>query len=61
MQMELYQFLMRNLSISVDMGTEYETYGEYATCNVTLSLRNPETGEMEVIGNAYDSVSINRD
>jgi hypothetical protein len=61
MRMELFQFLMQNLSISVDMDTEYETYGEYATCNITLSLRNPETGEVEVIGNSYDSASINRD
>jgi hypothetical protein len=60
-KMELFDFLVKNLSISMNIDTEYETYGQYATCNVSLSLRNPETGEVEEIGNAYDSISISKD
>jgi hypothetical protein len=60
-KMELFEFLRKNLSISMNMSTEYESCSEYATCNVSLSLINPETGEVEEIANAYDSVSISKD
>jgi len=60
-QMELFEFLRTSLSVDVSMDTEYESYGEYATCSVTVRIRHPETGEYERIADGYDSVCINRD
>jgi hypothetical protein len=60
-QLELFEFLRTNLSVDVNMDTEYETYGEYATCSVSIRIRNPETGEYEEMASGYDSLCINRD
>jgi hypothetical protein len=61
LRMELFEFLRENLSIDMNMDTDYEGCNEYATCNVTLSIRNPESGEYVDIGSAYDSVCISKD
>jgi hypothetical protein len=59
-EMEMYEFLRRNLTVDVSMDTEYECDNEYATCNVSVRVRNPETEEWDEVGSGYDSTCIRR-
>ena len=57
-RIELFEFLRSNVLVDVEMGSEYECGREYATCNVSLRMRNPETGDWVEIGGGYGSVHI---
>lgn len=59
--MEIFEFLRRNLSVQISVDTEYECGREYATSNASIRLRNPETDEWEDISSSYDSVCISSD
>jgi len=61
METEIYEFLLKNLTVEVSMDTEHECDREYATCSVSVRIRNPETGGWVEVGRDYGSTCIRRD
>lgn len=57
-EIEMYEFLRRNMSIEVTMDTEYECEREYVTCNASVRIRNPETEVWEDISSDYGSACV---
>jgi len=49
------------MSLNVVLDNSFEGFNEYANCSVTLSMLNPDIGEMEEIASDNDSVCINSD
>ena len=57
---ELLEILRERLHLSIDIDTEYECSGEYATFSISLDFTDDE-GERHSISHDYGSVCINRD
>jgi len=54
----VYEYIKSNLIIDLSMENGRDYYDEYVTASVTVSLKNPDTGKFEEIGEVSDSVSL---